>query len=167
MDRRGENRASALPAASQGAARNWVLCREGRRYLALPAAHVVETMRPLPTQPVNNVPPFVVGLAVVRGAVVPVVDAGILFGTEGGTARRWVTLAVGQRGVALAVESVETFCELDERDFAAVPPLLAGVSQDMVVAIGTLDAELLLVLEAGRLLTDEQWGAVALAARAS
>jgi purine-binding chemotaxis protein CheW len=117
-------------------------------------------MRPLPVEPVPNVPAFVTGVAVVRGAPVPVVDAGLVLGGRGGTARRWVTLSVGARSVVLAVESVEAFCELEESGFDVVPPLLRGVAEEVVTAIGTLDARLLLVLEAGRLLTEAQWRAL-------
>jgi purine-binding chemotaxis protein CheW len=145
----------------------WLLCHEGGRYLALRAADVRETMRPMPIEPVPNMPAFVSGLAVVRGAAVPVVDAGVVFGGKGGVARRWVTLALGERSVVLAVESVETLCALEEAGFVAVPPLLRSVGEDIVAAVGTLDARLLLVLEAGRLLTDEQWRALTIAAPAS
>ena len=64
--------------------RDWLLCRQAGCYVALPAAQVVETMRPLGTDSVPEMPPFVLGLAIVRGAAVPVVDVGTLLGKVGG-----------------------------------------------------------------------------------
>ena len=60
---------------SEGA---WLLFRAGRRRLALPLASVVETM-PMPAvQTVADPPAGILGVAVVRGALLPVADAGTL-----------------------------------------------------------------------------------------
>ena len=50
------------------------------RLCALSLGHVVETMRPLPIEPLAAAPHFVLGLATIRGSQVPVVDAGRLIG---------------------------------------------------------------------------------------
>ena len=43
---------------------------------ALPLEHVVETMRPLPVEPLGDAPRFILGLSIVRGEPIPVVDVG-------------------------------------------------------------------------------------------
>ena len=48
--------------------------RAGDRVCAVPLAHVSEVMRPLPIEPLAGAPPFVPGLAIVRGKATPVVD---------------------------------------------------------------------------------------------
>jgi purine-binding chemotaxis protein CheW len=68
-----------------------------------------------------------------------------------------VSLRVAERGVALAVESVEGVRALSRATFEALPPLLADAGTDVVAAIGTLDAELLVVLQLSRLLPESAW----------
>ncbi len=160
----GDGKPRSPQRASNG---RWLLCRQGGFHVALPTAQVIETMRPLRTESMSEMPPFVVGLAVVRGAAVPVVDVGMLLGGAGQPARRWVTVPVGERSVALAVESVEGMRDLPEKCFDAVPPLLRGAADNVVAAIGTLDAQLVVVLEEVRFLTEEQWVAVTAQGRGS
>jgi purine-binding chemotaxis protein CheW len=130
----------------------------GSRTYAIPIAHVVETMRPLPIETIAGVPSFVLGLSVVRGTPVPVVDLEAVVGA--GRARsiaRFVALKLGQRSVALAVGAVVGMRELGEARMTEMPPLLREAETDVIDAIGVLDRELLLVLRASRLLPDEVW----------
>ncbi|HTQ04823.1 MAG TPA: CheW domain-containing protein [Polyangiaceae bacterium] len=123
-------------------------CRAG-----IPLACVRETMRPLAITAVAGAPHFVLGLAVIRGASVPVVDLGALVGAPSDRPPfgRFVTLAVDGRFVALAVERVIGVSELDVQALESMPPLLRGAAGDAVNALALLDAALLVLLEAGRL----------------
>lgn len=138
--------------------RSALLCRVATHMCALPLAHVAETMRPLPTQSLAGAPEFVRGVAVIRGAPVPVVDVARLLGAPDATpSRRYVTLRAGARTVALAVEGVEGVSSLDELATTELPPLLRDVSHATVTAIGALDSELLLVLESAHIVPDSVW----------
>ncbi len=135
-----------------------VLARGQSRVFALPLPYVIETMRPLPTEPVAEMPSFVRGLAVVRGTPVPVVDLNLLLGgtrSEGVT--RFVTLRTGHRLVALAVEQVIGVRQLAAASLDNMPPLLLNAQPDLITAIGALDQQLLLVLQTGRILPDDVW----------
>jgi purine-binding chemotaxis protein CheW len=146
--------------------------REGRtlvvgvqtRVCALPLIHVIETMRPLLIEPVAGAPSFVRGVSVIRGVPTPVVDLGTLLGTSGGGGRRFVTLRLGHRQVALSVDTVLGVRELEASTVKELPPLLQGVSQDAIEAIGTLDHQVLIVLSAGWQLPIEVLQALALRA---
>src|ERR1700733_14675484 len=92
-----------------------LLFRVRARLCALPLAHVVETMRPLPVEAMAGAPRCVRGLAIIRGAPIPVVDVAELLGegsvqTDTGTrsqpAARFVAVKVADRGIALAVDGV-------------------------------------------------------------
>jgi len=126
---------------------------------ALPASHVLETMRPLSIEPLAGAPDFVAGVAVVRGRPTPVVDAAALLGVRGGAApARWVTLRTGDRIVALAVAGVVGVRRLsDSLSAASAPPLLRGVAQGAVRSLGVLDGDLFLVLQTARLMEDDVW----------
>jgi purine-binding chemotaxis protein CheW len=132
-----------------------LVCRARARRCALPLEHVVEVMRPLPVQPVASSPDFVLGLAVIRGAPLPVVDLGSLWGGgRAAPAGRFVTMRAGHGRVALAVESVEGVIDLPE-GLRGLPRLLGDAAGELVRALGVRDAELLLVLEAARLVPTE------------
>jgi len=131
----------------------------GSRACAIPVDRVVETMRPMPIEPIPNAAPFVLGLSIVRGAPVPVVALSQLVGArDAGRATRFVTVRAGDRVVALAVDRVEGVVALDRARLDALPPLLRDVSEAVAGALA-LDERLLLVLRAARLFPDGVSGA--------
>lgn len=141
-----------------------LVTRVGGVACALPIAHVVETMRPLPVEPIRGAHDralaVVDGLAMIRGAPVPVVDARKLLGVPAGAATRFVIVRVQQRSIALVVDAVLEVRRIDVDALPGLPPLLSGAQHDLVSAIGALDAELLIVLDAGRVLPDDGWRAL-------
>lgn len=141
---------------------SWLLCRAAQRFCALPLDAVVETMRPLPVAPVAGAPVFVSGIAIVRGVGLPVVNTAALLGSPESAPGRFVTVRVDEaRHVAFAVEAVVGVRRLAPESFSALPPLLAGAGAELVSAIGTLDSELLVVLNRARVVPDEVWSALA------
>lgn len=137
-----------------------LLCRVGTRLCALPLDHVVETMRPLPVEAMADAPGFVLGLSIIRGAPVPVVDGAALVGAGTSQPTRFVTVTTNDRQVALAVDAVLGVRALPADSLLDLPPLLRDADPDVVSAIGVLDAELLLVLRRGRLVPESVWAAV-------
>src|SRR5437899_7283588 len=110
------------------------------RMCAVPLAHVIETMRPLPVEPLAGVPSFVKGVAIIRGIPTPVVDLGAVLGTPIEIAERFVTVRVGDKQVALAVNAVLGVYDLDTiKTIQELPPLLQNAAKDGVAAFGTLD----------------------------
>lgn len=158
----------------------FLLCRLGSCVGAIPIRDVRETMRTLPVQPLRGVPPFVLGLAMIRGQPTPVIDATRLLSpaVEGASAadptldrelwegspasaRRFVTLRVGERTVALALDAVIDVRSLPAETLKDAPPLLRSAGGEIVSVVGALDAQLLLVLEAGRLVPESLLSALA------
>lgn len=140
-----------------------LVVRAGTHRVGLPIAHVRETMRPLPVEPLRDAMPSVLGLSIIRGASVPVVDLGDLLGRSpaSGHFGRFVTLVIDGRAVALALDEVVGVVTLGERAFSALPPLLAHAARDVVQALSLADAQLLLVLEATKLVPDRELSAEA------
>jgi purine-binding chemotaxis protein CheW len=128
---------------------------------ALPLMQVIETMRPLPVEPIAGVPSFVRGVSIIRGVPTPVVDLGTLLGMLGGVASRFVTLRVGERQVALSVDRVLGVHHLDSSTIQKLPPLFQKASKDVIDAMGTLDTQLLVVLRQGWELPEDVWQALA------
>jgi len=150
----------------------FLLCRIGSRIGALAVKDVRETMRPLPIEPLAGTPPFVLGVAIVRGSAVPVIDAGRLLDPSADpsasssaaatspSAARFVSLELGDRTAVLAVDAVLDVRSLAAGILAQIPPLLRGAGKELVSIIGALDAQLLLVLEAARLVPDSVWSEI-------
>jgi len=152
--RSGTNAAPVSSAPGQAV----LLCQVGPLVCALPLAHVLETMRPLPCEPLLGTAAFVDGVAIIRGAPVPVVDLARLVGSSSDEPRgRLVVVKVGARRVALAVERVLGVRALETAQLTELPPLLGGASADVVRALGLLDARLLVVLETSKLLPEVAW----------
>ncbi len=132
---------------------------------ALPIGHVVETMRPLPIEPIAAVGaelPFVAGVSVVRGAPIPVVDVARLLDQRAGAQTRFVIVRTSgsDARIALWVDAVIDVRSFERVAIADLPPLLQGANRDVVSAIGTLDRALLVVLNAGRVVPPEAWQAI-------
>lgn len=140
----------------------------GQRACALPLRDISEVMRPLPIESVAGAPNFVPGVAIIRGAALPVVDLGMLL--ERRSQRAWgrfVTVKVGgARSVALAVDEVVGVRSLEGSQLAALPPLLRAADGDLIEALGAADAQLLVVLRAARLVPEEVWASLAVEMKA-
>jgi purine-binding chemotaxis protein CheW len=134
-----------------------LIARCGRSSCALHLRSVAEVMRPLPLQTFAGMPPFLLGIAGIRGQAVPVVCLATLLGSADGTATtRFITIQVGSRLVALASTEVVGIRLVSQSDQRSLPPLMSGVHGDIVSALSTLDQEMLLILEPALILTDDQ-----------
>jgi purine-binding chemotaxis protein CheW len=129
----------------------WVVFRVGERRCALPAPAVIEVMRPQPIRAIARPREGVLGVATIRGALLPVVAAAALFGAHVAAPTRFITLRLGDRAVALAVDEVLGIERI--ADVSALPPLLAEADAGVIEGIGQLDSELLLLLRTGYLTT--------------
>lgn len=130
-----------------------VIFRAGGRSCALPVSAVIETMRPLAIQEIVGAPAAVLGIAVIRGVPTVVVDASRLLGADPVAPERFVTVRLGARSIALAVDAVIGVRTLSSAQLHGLPPLLSGaVSID---ALGTVDADLVVILRAAYLIPED------------
>lgn len=128
----------------------------GRALGAVPVAQVIETMRPLPVIPVAGLPSFVLGASIIRGLPTPVVDLAQLVG-EHGTPRRYLSVRVADRAVALAVHDVVGVRALSDEAPGEVAPLLSKAVAGAAAELLALDGELVAVLDSARFIDDASW----------
>jgi purine-binding chemotaxis protein CheW len=123
-------------------------------------AHVIETMRELPIEPLAGVPLFVRGVSIIRGIATPVVDSGVLLAEIRCSAERFVTFRAGEKQVALAVDAILGVREIEFSSIPEVPPLLRRAPRDLIEKMSTLDGQFLAVLRSGWELPEEVWQAL-------
>lgn len=132
-----------------------LICRVGTKRCALPLSSVEETLRPLPIQALAGAPEFVLGLTMLRGFATPVIDAShLLTHVFASAPTRFVSLRLGTRRAALAVDEVIGVRQVQSQSVEKLPPLLADVSEDVLASVTRLDGELLLILRAAHFMTE-------------
>lgn len=139
-----------------------LLLRVRARSVALPVRCVLEVMRPLPIEPLAGVPAFVLGVSMIRGVAVPVLDTATLLsgGHPTGPPERLVTLRVDGRPLALVVDAWLGIVKATPDSFPALASLLDPDTAGVVDRIGALDGRLCTLLATGRLVPDDVWAAL-------
>lgn len=148
---------SSLIPKSSDAVRVLLVRARGSVY-ALSLETVIETMRPLPAELIPGMPPYLRGLAVVRGEAVPVVDLAVLLdGPKTDRVGRFILVRAGRRKVVIAVEAVLGVFGLDRSIQQGLPPLLQDANAELMASVGVRDQQLLLLLQPARLVPEEAW----------
>jgi purine-binding chemotaxis protein CheW len=151
---------SAAPDETGGAMS--LVFRAGSLLCAVRLDEVVETMRPLPVRVLTGTPPYVLGVAIIRGVPTPVVDVARLLGGEQADTVRFLALRSDRGPIAFATGPVLGIRAAEpDTDRAGHPVLLAGAASRLVTGVGMLDTEPLLLLQSMRVLPDEVWVAAA------
>jgi purine-binding chemotaxis protein CheW len=136
-----------------------LIAQVGTLACAIPVEHVVETMRPLPVEPLGHGAACVRGVAVIRGEPTIVIDAAALFGqhskTSAGARSRFVVVRAAAKTAALLVDSVDEVRVIAQAELGALPALARAASSDVIAAIAAVDAKLVVVLEAIKLMPSE------------
>ena len=131
--------------------------RSGECTCALGISHVLEVMRPLPVRKIDQAPRAVCGLSMIRGIPVPVVELSrLLTGAESKPARL-ILLRVGDRRVAIAVDSVLGIRHMGISPPDSLPPLMSKAAGKIVEELTTLDKDLVFLLNAGCIVPDGAW----------
>jgi purine-binding chemotaxis protein CheW len=132
-----------------------LIAQVGTLACAIPVEHVVETMRPLPVEPLGQGAEYVRGVAVIRGEPTIVIDAAVLFGqdfkTSAGARSRFVVVRAAGKKAALVVDSVSEVRAIAQAELGALPPLARAASSDVIAAIAAVDSGLVVMLEAAKL----------------
>jgi purine-binding chemotaxis protein CheW len=136
-----------------------LIAQVGTLACAIPVEHVIETMRPLPVEPLGHGAAYVRGVAVIRGEPTIVIDAAVLFGqgvkASAGARSRFVVVRAATKAAALLVDSVDEVRAIAQAELGALPALARTASSDVIAAIAAVDSKLVVVLEATKLMPSE------------
>jgi len=122
---------------------------------ALPVESVLQMESFSGATPVPGTPPYVAGVVTVRGRVVPVLDLRLRFGqpaAENTLDTRIAVTQVGERIVALRVDSAREVQKLDSHKHQPAPKVIAERSRGFVHAVHSLGTRLLLLLDLPKVL---------------
>lgn len=144
-----------------------LLFEVGGRVCALPVTNVDETLRPLPLETLPIQPAALLGISVVRGAPVPVIDLSAIFDIPAAKARRtepahtrWIIVASDRGHFALAVEAVRGVEALGANVLHTAPLLGEPNHEDPLEACAVGGTALFFLLSAARLVPENVWNEI-------
>lgn len=131
---------------------DYVTFRIGEQLCGIAAVGVQQVFRPRGLTPVPLAPPEIAGVMSLRGRIVTAIGAR----TRLGLPPRAESIAIGIEhegdSYGLLVDSVGEVISLEEADIEPAPGILPRRWADTVLGVSMLGGELLLILEAARLL---------------
>ena len=110
-----------------------------------------------------NVPDFIKGVVNLRGAIVPIVDMRIKFRLDEARYDHFtvvIVLNIGSRVVGMVVDSVSDVITLSADQLRPVPEFSAGIDADHLMAIGTIDERMLILVDIEKLMASPEMGLV-------
>lgn len=152
----GKMEAEAQRRADADVRRLLVFELSGELY-SVPATDVAEIREPLTLTPMPNVPPHVLGLVNLRGAILPVINLRCKFGFApgpGGPDKRLIVLKGPGYSVALLADSVRGLARLPRAEFQAAPPGVARIAPEYYEQVAVVDGRMLIELNVRALLAD-------------
>jgi purine-binding chemotaxis protein CheW len=114
-----------------------------------------------------NAPDFIKGVINLRGVIVPIIDLRLKFHLEQANYDNFtvvIVLNIGQQVVGVVVDGVSDVITLSPEQMRPVPEFSADVESQHVLAIGSIENRMLILLDIERLMTSADMGLVTQAA---
>lgn len=111
-----------------------------------------------------NAPAYILGVVNLRGVIVPIVDMRIKFNLEQveyDTFTVVIVLSIGTQVVGMVVDGVSDVITLAPEQLRPVPDFSSAISQDHLLAIGSLEDRMLILLDIEKLMSSADMGLIA------
>jgi purine-binding chemotaxis protein CheW len=131
--------------------------RAGPLLCALRLDEVIETMRPLSIHSLAGTPAFVSGVCIMRGVPAPVIDVARLLGGVPAEVSRFIAVRTERGPMAFATGLIHGVRPVSAESASRHEALLGDARARLVAAVGTIDAEPVLLVQSMRLVPDEVW----------
>ena len=115
-----------------------------------------------PTRMVNA-PAYILGVVNLRGVIVPIIDMRIKFNlaqVNYDTFTVVIVLNIGKQVVGMVVDGVSDVITLTPEQLRPVPEFSAAIGSDHLLAIGSLENRMLILLDIEKLMTSAEMGLV-------
>ncbi|WP_342618234.1 chemotaxis protein CheW [Rhodoferax sp. GW822-FHT02A01] len=110
-----------------------------------------------------NMPAFVLGVLNLRGVIVPVLDMRVKFNlsqAEYGSLTVCIVLSMGDRVVGMVVDGVSDVIALTPGQMRPVPEFSSSVGSEHLLAIGSLEDRMLILLDIQKLMRSPEMGLI-------
>jgi purine-binding chemotaxis protein CheW len=111
-----------------------------------------------------HTPAFIKGVINLRGVIVPIIDLRLKFNLEQATYDSFtvvIVLNIGRQVVGIVVDGVSDVITLAPEQLHPVPEFQSTIDGDHVMAIGSVENRMLILLDIEKLMTSHDMGLVA------
>jgi purine-binding chemotaxis protein CheW len=112
---------------------------------------------------IANAPTFIKGVVNLRGVIVPIVDMRLKFNLEQIRYDSFtvvIVLNIGSRVMGMVVDAVSDVITLTPEQLRPVPEFNSAIASDHLLAIGSIDQRMLILVDIERLMTSPEMGLV-------
>ena len=112
---------------------------------------------------IANAPDFIKGVVNLRGVIVPIVDMRLKFNLEQASYDSFtvvIVLNIGARVVGMVVDAVSDVITLSPEQLRPVPEFNSAIASDHLLAIGTVQDRMLILVDIDKLMTSAEMGLV-------
>lgn len=112
----------------------------------------------------TNTPAFIKGVVNLRGVIVPVVDMRIKFNLDTvayDTFTVVIVMNIGKQVIGMVVDGVSDVISLTPEQLRPVPQFDTSIGSDHILAIGSVQERMLLLLDIEKLMTSAEMGLIA------
>ena len=112
---------------------------------------------------IANAPAFIKGVVNLRGVIVPIVDMRVRFNLEQVNYDSFtvvIVLNIGARVMGMVVDAVSDVITLTPEQLRPVPEFSSAIESDHLLAIGTIDQRMLILVDIEKLMTSSAMGLV-------
>ena len=102
---------------------------------------------------------YIKGIINLRGNIIPIIDMRTRFQMESvdySAVTRVIVLGIQDKLIGIVVDSVSKVLELAEKEIEEAPDIINGLSKEYIEGIGKIDDNLIIILEADKVLTAEE-----------
>jgi len=138
----------------------WVTFRLGDEEYGIDVMQVQEVLPPSEIAPVPGAPSFVLGIINLRGKVVTVIDTRLRFGLEPCEAdhkSRIIVMEVGENVAGILVDGVDEVASVRAAEIETAPNVANEESARYIHGVVSRDDGLLILVDANKLLTEDEW----------
>lgn len=142
-----------------GESKQYVTFSLNNEFYAFEAVRVQEIIELTSITKVPHLPPFLKGVINLRGAIIPVIDLKVKFGMDCGEYKKHTCIVVTKfsRGVmGVIVDAVSDVLHVSGEAVEATPSFGAKIKTDYIIGIGKVDGNLVIILDADKVLSDEE-----------
>ena len=112
---------------------------------------------------IANAPPFIKGVVNLRGVIVPIVDMRVKFNLEQVNYDSFtvvIVLNIANRVMGMVVDAVSDVITLTQEQLRPVPEFNSAIESDHLLAIGSIDQRMLILVDIEKLMTSSEMGLV-------